>query len=242
MKAVGFVFARGGSKGVPRKNIRPLGGVPLIGWSIRIGKACPSLETVIVSTDDAEIAEIAKAHGAEVPFERPPELASDTASEWLAWRHAISWYRSHRGEFDAFVSLPATSPFRAVDDVEACLGVLRDDPGADVVATVKKADRSPYFNMVALDPDGAARLVIPPAQGVTRRQDAPVVYDMTTVAYAARPDFVRDRAGLFDGRLRVVEVPAERALDIDTPFDFAVAEYLARDAGGPPAMSPEPAE
>ena len=233
MKAVGFIFARGGSKGVPRKNIRPLGGVPLIGWSIRVGRACASLETVIVSTDDAEIAEIAASLGAEVPFLRPAVLASDVASEWLAWQHAITWYRANRGGFDAFVSLPATSPFRAVGDVEACLAILREDPTADVVATVKKADRSPYFNMVELNPDGTARLVIPPAESVTRRQDAPPVFDMTTVAYVARPDFVLERATLFDGRLRVVEVPAERALDIDTPFDFAIADYIARNPFAP---------
>ncbi|MBN2974411.1 acylneuraminate cytidylyltransferase family protein [Roseomonas aeriglobus] len=232
MKARAFIFARGGSKGVPRKNVRALGGVPLIGHAIRVARACPSLDEVIVSTDDEEIAQVALDLGAEVPFLRPPALASDTASEWMAWRHAIEWVRRHRDDFDIFVSLPATSPFRAVDDVEACIDILRRDPRTDVVATVKKAERSPYFNMVSLDPDGIARLVIQPQGDVTRRQDAPVVYDMTTVAYAVRPDFVMSRAGLFDGRMRVVEIPPERALDIDTPFDFAVAQYLAEQNAG----------
>lgn len=228
MIARGFIFARGGSKGVPRKNVRPLAGLPLIGHAIRIAKACPSLGQVIVSTDDEEIAETARALGAEVPFRRPDALASDTASEWLAWRHAVEWVQSKIGPFDVFVSLPTTSPFRSVEDVEACITLLRDDPAADAVATVKKADRSPWFNMVTIGPDGAARLVNQPEQGVTRRQDAPTVYDMTTVAYAARPEFILTKAGLFDGRLRVVEVPAERALDIDTPFDFAMAELIAQ--------------
>jgi N-acylneuraminate cytidylyltransferase len=227
MRIRAFIFARGGSKGVPRKNIRDLAGKPLIAHTIDIARAAPSLGEVFVSTDDEEIAEVARAHGAQVPFLRPAELAGDTASEWLAWRHAIVWVARNEGVFDLFVSLPTTSPFRSIEDVEACIRIMRDEPETDVVATVKPADRSPYFNMVRIDENGAAQLVIPPSGPVVRRQDAPAVYDMTTVCYAARPRFVLEKSGLFEGRLRVVEVPAERALDIDTPFDFAIAEYLA---------------
>lgn len=222
-----FIFARGGSKGIPRKNVRELAGKPLIAHAIDVALASPSLGDVIVSTDDAEIASVAKAYGARVPFMRPAELAGDTAAEWLAWRHAIDWVEANEGPFDLFVSLPATSPFRSVEDVEACITILREEPQTDIVATVKKADRSPWFNMVKLANDGAASLVIPPVGEVTRRQDAPVVWDMTTVAYAARTSFVKKQIGLFAGRLRVVEIPAERALDIDTPFDFALAECIA---------------
>lgn len=227
MKVRAFIFARGGSKGVPRKNIRDLAGKPLIAHTIEIARTCPSLGSVLVSTDDPEIADVARAHGAQVPFLRPPALASDTASEWLAWRHAIDWVGRHEGEFDIFVSLPATSPFRSIEDVEACIRILREEAETDLVVTVKPAERSPYFNMVTIGEDGAARLVIPPKGPVVRRQDAPAVFDMTTVCYAARPSFVREKSGLFEGRLRVVEVPADRALDIDTPFDFAIAEFLA---------------
>lgn len=229
MKVRAFIFARGGSKGVPRKNVKLLNGIPLIGHAIATARACTSLGEVIVSTDDDEIAAIASDLGARVPFRRPPELATDIASEWMAWRHAIEWSRANDGDFDIFVSLPATSPFRSVEDVEGCIEILRTDADADVVTTVKKADRSPYFNMVSLSEDGTAELVIRPKKGIIRRQDAPVVYDMTTVAYAARPSFVLERGGLFEGRMRVVEVPAERALDIDTAFDFAMAEHIARD-------------
>lgn len=227
MKARAFVFARGGSKGIPRKNTQLLRGIPLIAHSIRTARACPSLGQVIVSTDDDEIADIARSFGAEAPFRRPAELASDTASEWLAWRHAIEWVREDRGDFDVFVSLPATSPFRSVEDVEACIEVLRSEPEADVVVTVKAAERSPYFNMVTIDDEGGARLVIPPRGEIIRRQDAPTVYDMTTVAYAVRPDFVMSHNSLFSGRVRIVEIPPERALDIDTPFDFAMAEFIS---------------
>lgn len=226
-RSLGFIFARGGSKGVPGKNIRLLAGKPLIAHAIETARATPGLETVIVSTDDAGIAEVARASGAEVPFLRPAELAQDASPEWLAWRHAIAWALEHRGRFDAFVSLPATSPFRAVEDVTACIDILREDDEADAVITVTEASRSPYFNMVTLDPGGGASLVIPPTGAVFRRQDVPPVYDMTTVAYAARPDFVLTAERLFAGRVRAVVVPVERAADIDTEFDFRLAEAIA---------------
>lgn len=227
VRTVCFVFARGGSKGLPGKNIKPLAGKPLIGYAIGVARACARVETVIVSTDDPAIAEAARCEGAEVPFMRPPELATDTAPEWLAWRHAIDWFEHERGAFDVFVSLPATSPFRSLQDVESCIDTLVSDPAADAVVTVRDAERSPYFNMVSLDPQGYAGLVIPPKGGIARRQDAPKVFDITTVAYAARPAFVRRADRLFDGAVRSVQVPAERALDIDTPYDFELAQAIA---------------
>lgn len=227
VKSVVFIFARGGSKGVPGKNIKPLRGKPLIAHAIEIGLATPTVEAVIVSTDDLAIAEVARAHGAEVPFMRPLELALDNSPEWLAWRHAINWYRDHRGEFDVFVSLPTTSPFRAVQDVVNTIQALTSAKEVDIAITVSEANRSPYFNMVEIDPNGYSQLVIPPATGVVRRQDAPEVFDITTVAYAARPQFVLESDSIFAGLVKAVQVPRERSLDIDTPFDFLVAEALA---------------
>ncbi|MEJ5991365.1 acylneuraminate cytidylyltransferase family protein [Ramlibacter sp. PS3R-8] len=228
MRTIAFIFARGGSKGVPGKNIKPLAGKPLIAHSIDVARACPGIETVIVSTDDEAIADVARRHGAEVPFLRPAELATDSAPEWLAWRHAIAWVQQDRGPFDVFLSLPATSPFRSVADVRACLDMLASDPQADVVITVREAERSPWFNMVKLDAAGYASLVIEPQGEVVRRQDVPEVFDMTTVAYAARPGFVLRADRLMAGKVRSVLVPAERALDIDTPRDFALAEMIAK--------------
>jgi N-acylneuraminate cytidylyltransferase len=227
-KSIAFIFARGGSKGVPGKNIKPLDGKPLIAYSIETALSCPGIDTVIVSTDDPTIAVVARQYGAEVPFMRPPELASDSAPEWLAWRHAIDWVQSNRGAFDVFVSLPATSPFRDISDVVACIDALLADPATDAVITVKDAERSPYFNMVSLDTEGYAGLVIKPEGNIVRRQDVPAVYDMTTVAYAARPKFVLTAEKLFDGQIRTVKVPAERALDIDTPYDFMLAQAIVR--------------
>ena len=228
-RCIAFIFARGGSKGVPGKNIRELAGRPLIAHAIETARACARFETIIVSTDDARIAEVARAFGAEVPFMRPPELATDSAPEWLAWQHAINWHHRERGPFDAFVSLPTTSPLRSASDVEQCLDVYLANPDTDVVITVRESERSPYFNMVQLDQDGYAQLVIDGAAGPTRRQDAPVVYDMTTVAYVAKPEFVLTASRIFEGRVRTVKVPRERSLDIDTPFDFRLAEFLMHD-------------
>jgi CMP-N-acetylneuraminic acid synthetase len=231
-KVIAFIFARGGSKGVPGKNIKPLAGKPLIAHAIAVARATPGIDTVIVSTDDEAIAAVGRAYGAEVPFMRPSELAQDTSSEWLAWRHAIAWVQQHRGAFDLFVSLPTTSPFRAVDDVAAVIAAMAADPQADIAITVAEANRSPYFNMVKLGTDGYAELVIAPDGRVTRRQDAPAIFDITTVAYAARPAFVLRANGLFEGKVCAVPVPAERALDIDTPYDFLLAEALASLAPG----------
>jgi N,N'-diacetyl-8-epilegionaminate cytidylyltransferase len=225
-KAICFIFARGGSKGLPGKNIKVLGGKPLIAYSIDIARKNPRLESVIVSTDDPAIAEVARAYGAEVPFMRPSEMATDTAPEWQAWRHAVKWYQRERGEFDIFLSLPATSPFRSQEDVDACLDLLAQDPNADGVITVRDAERSPYFNMVTLNDSGYAKLIIPHTGNIVRRQDAPEVFDVTTIAYAVRPAYILNGERLFDGRLRMVRVPSERALDIDTPYDFMIAQAI----------------
>lgn len=232
MRYQAFIFARGGSKGVPGKNIRMLGGKPLIAHAIETAVRAPSLGDVVVSTDDEHIAAIAREWGARVPFLRPAALASDTASEWDAWRHALAWVEDHEGPIDVMVSLPATAPFRAVEDVEACVRKLGDGLDFDAVITVTAAERNPYFNMVTLASDGNAKLVIPPDEEAVRRQDAPAVFDMTTVAYAVRPSHVRERRGLFDGRVGAVIVPRERALDIDTPYDFAIAELLVAANSG----------
>ena len=227
---VAFIFARGGSKGVPRKNIRLLDGKPLIAYSIEVARRCPSVSRVIVSTDDAEIAHVARECGAEVPFMRPAELARDDSPEWLAWRHAIAEVLRD-GPLDVFLSVPTTSPLRAVEDVEACVRVLLEG-AADVVVTVRPAERNPYFNMVTLDNHGCASLVIKPDADVQNRQAAPRMFDLTTVAYAARPEFVMKARTLFEGRVKTVLVPAERALDIDTLLDFEMAEFLMQRRRG----------
>jgi N-acylneuraminate cytidylyltransferase len=222
-----FIFARGGSVGLPGKNLKSLGGKPLIAHAIDIAMKCPRISEVLVSTDDPVIANVAKSCGAAVPWLRPAELASNTAREWDAWRHAIRMtYGANASTTDeAFVSLPATAPLRSVADVEASLDrFLVGD--VDMVLTVRKSDQNPYFNMVRLQENGQVTLAAQDAGSVYRRQDAPEVFDLVPVAYVTRPSFVLRRQGLFDGRVGMVEVPKERAVDIDDDLDFAMAEML----------------
>lgn len=227
MAVVAFIFARGGSKGVPGKNIRVLGGKPLIAWSIAHCLAIPRIKRVIVSTDSEEIATNARQYGAETPFLRPAELATDSSPEWLAWRHAINYLHAS-GEFpDAIVSVPATSPLRHPADIERCLDKF-EEGNSDIVITVSDARRSPYFNMVKLDTLCNAKLVMPPSSPIVRRQDVPTVYDIATVAYVMRPQFILEHNALFEGRVQAVHVPPERAIDIDTELDFIIAESLVQ--------------
>lgn len=227
MKTVAFIFARGGSKGLLGKNVLPLCGKPMIAWSIAHAKAVERIERVIVSTDDEAIATVAREYGAETPFLRPAELARDDSPEWLAWRHALIYLQENGGLPDAMVSVPVTAPLREPTDIERCLDVF-ETGDADVVVTVSEAHRSPYFNMVRQNEDGTVGLVIAPAAKVVRRQDVPAVFDMATVAYVAAPHFVLTREAMFEGRVRAVSVPAERAIDIDTLLDFQIAECLMK--------------
>lgn len=226
MRVVALICARGGSRGLPGKNIRPLAGQPLIVWAINHARAVEGIDRVIVSTDSGEIAAVARKAGAEVPFIRPAELARDDSPEWLVWRHALNYLKEASGAYpDALMVVPTTAPLRNIADLKRCLDEFEKGE-ADIVITLTDAHRSPYFNMVRVLPDGAVSLVIPPAGLITRRQDAPVVYDMTTVAYVARPEFVMTRNGVFEGRVRHVHIPPERALDVDTLLDFRIAECL----------------
>ena len=226
MKAVAFIFARGGSKGLPGKNTRLLGGKPLIGLAIECALEVDRISRIIVSTDSEEIATISREYGAEVPFIRPAELAMDDSPEFLAWKHGIAYLRESTGTIpQAIVSVPATSPLRLAIDLEKCLDEYEKGI-ADVVITVTDAHRSPYFNMVKSNPDGTYGLVNSSVSEVARRQDAPVVYDMATVCYVANSEFVMNHNSIFEGRVGAVHVPVERAIDIDTHFDFRLAELL----------------
>jgi N-acylneuraminate cytidylyltransferase len=227
---IAFIFARGGSKGLPDKNLRMLAGVPLIGHAIQCAMASGCIDRVIVSTDSQRIADVAVSSGAEVPFLRPPELAADDSPELLSWQHAVREVqaRDDTGAFDIFVSVPTTAPLRVPSDVSAVIDRL-EAGGVDLVMTVTPSHRNPWFNMARHDTDGRLSLLLESSTAYTRRQDVPEVFDLTTVAYAARPDFILNAASLWDGPVGSVTVPRKRALDIDTEDDLRHAEFLLQE-------------
>jgi N-acylneuraminate cytidylyltransferase len=226
MKYIALICARGGSKGLPGKNIKPLNGIPLIGWSIKIAKQIDRISRVIVSTDSEEIAKIALEYGAEVPFMRPENLALDNSPEWPVWRHSINYLENQQSEkIDVLVVLPVTAPLRSINDVNKCIDLF-EKGGVDSVITVSESNRNPYFNMTVNDSKGYSSLVIQSDKGIVRRQDAPQVFDMTTVAYVVDANFVKDFNGIFEGKVKSVIIPVKRAIDIDTRLDFKVAECL----------------
>ena len=227
---VGAVFARGGSKGVPRKCLREVGGRSLLEIAIGHAQAVERVDRVIVSTDDPDYAAVAESAGAEVPFLRPADLASDGAAEIDAWRHLVAHLDEEGRRPDVLVTFPATAPLRSPVDVDVALDLFLET-GADLVVTGTPAARSPYFNMVSIDADGWASIAIPTGNRVVRRQDAPELWDLATVAFVADTTYVQNTRHLLDGRVALSPVPIERAIDIDTEFDLRLADLLARNGG-----------
>ena len=228
MKNFAFIFARGGSKGIPRKNIKSFGGKPLIAHSIEIAKEIEIIDEVFVSTDNNEIKKVAEEFGARI-IHRPPGLATDHSPEWLSWKHAIEYLSDEGLFFDTFISLPATSPLRAKIDVTACIDKLYSSPSFDLIISVSKSARNPYFNMIKKNDSGYSELLIRPKKNINNRQEAPEVFDMTTVCYATSPEYIINSPGLFYGNVGHVLVPKDRAIDIDDPFDFKIAELIFKN-------------
>ena len=227
MKA--FIFARGGSKGVPKKNIRPINGKPLLEISILQALSVEGIDDVIVSTDCNEIAHVAKKCGANVPFMRPSQLATDKASELDAWKHAIRMHKELFGEFpDPFISIPTTAPLRASVDVKNCIDAYFET-AADLVICCTASNHSPWFNMVEMDCDKTVNILLDQENNIHRRQDSKTIYNITTVAYVGNPKYLLNASHLLEGKIKGIEVPYERALDIDNEFDFLVAEKILVD-------------
>jgi CMP-N-acetylneuraminic acid synthetase len=223
MNIVATICARGGSRGVPRKNIRPLGGKPLIVHTIETARKCRLINRIIVSTDDREIAETARKAGAEVPFMRPNELARDDTPKLPVIKHAVQFLESQGYRPDIVVDLDPTSPLRTEKDIEACIRMVTTGE-ADNVFSVTRASKSPYFNMVEII-DGRVRLVKPPDSPAKRRQDAPEVYDMNASIYVWKRDALMNNDTLFLEKTRIYLMP-KWAIDIDDETDFEFVEYM----------------
>lgn len=229
------ICARGGSKGVKGKNTRPLAGMPLIAHSIRQAKATGLFAAVAVSSDSDQILDVAAEWGADVLVRRPDDMASDTAPKLPAIRHCLLEAERALGrEFPVFVDLDATSPLRLPEDIIGALTLL-DDSGATNVITGAPARRSPYFNLVERDGDGAVHLSKTLAVPVVRRQDAPQCFDMNASIYVWRRQPFLESPAVFYPDTRLFEMPEERSQDIDTELDFDIVTLLmARRATAQP--------
>lgn len=229
---VAAVCARGGSKGIPRKNLRCLGGRPLITYAIDCARRVPEVARVVVSTDDAEIAQVAVASGAEVPFLRPPDLARDDSSKWDVFRHLVESLEALDGRtVDILVDLDTGVPTRRPEDVSACIAALLATE-SDVVMTAYEPERNPYFNMVEPAGDGFMKIVKPLDRPVVARQSAPTVYSLSPSVFAIRRASLSTHAHWSQSRFGVHLVPRERAVDIDTETDFRIVECMMRHAAG----------
>ncbi len=225
MSVVALIPARGGSKGIPRKNLAPLAGKPLIAWTIEAALASKNLSRVIVSTDDAEIADAARQHGADVPFLRPPELAADESGALEVALHALDWLRENAGgEPEYLLLLQPTSPLRTTADIDAAIDLARAR-GADAVLGVCEAEPHPYLAR-RVDENGALSHFIPVPEASGPRQGFPPAYVLNGALYLNRSTSLRaSRAFQPPGALALV-MPRERSLDIDTPLDLRIAEAL----------------
>jgi len=233
MSILCVIAARGGSQGVPGKNIRPLLGKPLIAWAIGTALGAPGIERVVVSTDSSDIADVARAAGAEVPFVRPAELAQSDTGKFQVWQHALhACERHYQQQYDLFVDVDCTNPLLESSDITAAIGHFRSLRAAgvavDAVLTVASARHNPYFNLVERDASGALKMSKTSGATVLARQNAPAVYEHIAGVYVLDPEYVRRARHLLDGHAEGYEVPAEKAVDIDTEVDFALVEVLLK--------------
>lgn len=225
-----LITARGGSKGIPGKNIKEFAGTPLILHSVGHARQAGAKDhDICVSTDSLQIIETVRQSGLEVPFVRPDELATDTAGSYDVILHALSFYESLGRHYRKVVLLQPTSPLRTAEDIREACRLWRDD--IDMVVSVREARTNPYYNAFETDSDGM--LHISKGDGLfTRRQDAPEVWEYNGAVYVMTVASLLK--GPMSGFRRIVPyiMSAERSVDIDSPLDWATAENIYRKNHG----------
>lgn len=223
-RVLGLVVARGGSKGLPGKNVRPLAGKPLIVWTIEAALASTVLDRVVLSTDSQAIAEVARAAGCEVPFHRPDELALDRTTSDAVVDHAVGALEEQGDRYAWAVVLQPTSPFRTAADIDGAVG-LCTARGATTCKSVNRPRQSPYW-MVTI---GEASWALPLFSNVTatRRQDLPDAYAYNGALCVVRTDWLRRTKTLTAPQMVAYVMPIERSVDIDDEADFRIAELIA---------------
>jgi N-acylneuraminate cytidylyltransferase len=228
-KVLAIIPARGGSKSIPRKNIRLLAGHPLIAYSIAAGRAARSIHRVILSTDDVEIATVARRYGAEIPFLRPAELAQDETPDLPVFQHALNWLRENQAYSpDVVVQLRPTSPFRRVWHIDQAVQRLLEQPQADAVRTVCQPFQNP-FKMWRIEADGFMQPLLQldhPEPYNLPRQALPEIYWQTGYVDAVRADTIRLKNSMTGERILPLIIDASEWVDIDSPDDWRRAERL----------------
>jgi len=244
-KNTAFIFARGNSKGLVKKNIKLFNGKPLISYAIEIALESKLYDHVIVSTDSEEIAEISEAFGAEIPFMRPKEIAEiseafgaeipfmrpkelalDDSPELLSWKHAINSFEQEFGyKLKSFSSIPCTSPLRKKADLININNMYIENK-FDLVLGIVETNHSPQFNMVYKGKDNLMKIMMPSRTSVTRRQDSKKCYNITTIGYTGSPEYIMNADNIFDGQIGCCLIPKKRSIDIDDQNDFDIAEFL----------------
>lgn len=226
MKRLATICARGGSKGVPNKNLKLLGGRPLIAWSVLQAKATGLFDRIVVSSDSEDIQSAALRAGADGVVNRPVDMATDEAPKVPAILHALlETERQNNKRYDILVDLDATAPLRLPEDISGAVALL-ESSGSRSVITGNAAYRSPYFDLVELQVDGTVRVSKTPSRPVFRRQDVPVCYDMNASIYVWKRDALVANPSVFYDDTRLFEMPAERSREIDSQFDFSIVEFL----------------
>lgn len=235
MKVLGIIPARGGSKGVPRKNIKLLGGKPLIVHTIDAAQKSGVFDRVIISTDDLEIAEISRAHGGEVPFMRPPELALDTTPSLPVLIHAIQELRKTGYEPDLVAILQPTTPLRTPEHLREAFSVFKKY-SPDSVVSMKEVPGhySPHWQFKVSDDARAEIFTGEPFENIIkRRQDLPKTYTRNGAVYLCKADLLYEDPPSFYGKdVRAFVMDEESSVNIDSPQDFDLAEmYMRRRSG-----------
>jgi CMP-N,N'-diacetyllegionaminic acid synthase len=225
-RILGIIPARGGSKGIPRKNIRPLAGKPLIGWTIEAALNSKVCERLLVSTDDPEIAAVAQEFGADAPFLRPPSLSSDTATSLSVVEHAIDWIHDNSVEtFSHVLLLQPTSPLRTAEDIHNAVTIVKQTDAA--VVSVCEPQHHPYLLKIIRE-YGTLGNLMPEATQCTRRQEFPPVFALNGAIYIISLDGIRKEKTFTPEKTFPYIMPPERSLDIDTPWDFFLAEQIIK--------------
>ena len=228
MRTLGIIPARGGSKGVPRKNIAPLAGRPLLAWTAEAALAARRLDAVVLSTDDAEIAAVGERWGLEAPFLRPSELSQDDTPTLPVMQHAVAECERLSGRFDAVCLLQPTSPLRKTATIDAAIELL-ESSGADSVVTVLRIpdEFNPCWAFFAQG-DGTLRLATGGAVPIPRRQELPPAFHREGSVYVVRRDVLMEGGSLYGERTIGLPLDRESSVNIDAPEDLERAEALLR--------------